>query len=256
MGKISFSEIKIHCSSLSKLTTEPKLKEDKLAGNLSATAKSHLIEIYAEKLFDFKKELDNKYVRKGNEVEAEAIEELGMILKLPLEKNQETFSNGHLTGTPDICFNGIILDTKCSYDWISYLKNLDGDLDATYEAQMQGYLDLLGYTKGYIAYLLLDTPIDQIQFEHSKLLRSMNVISEESPEFIKAWEEKEKSLIFSNQPIEDRILLFEVNYDVDFVYNAKKKVEKSREFLEDFYNKHKSFNQNTIKNIIHETTKH
>lgn len=252
----NFNEILIHCSSLSKLMTEPKLRADKEAGNLSATAKTHLIEVYAEKMFDFKKELDNKYVRKGNEKEPEAIEELGMILKLPLEKNEKTFSNKHLVGTPDICFNGIILDTKCSYDWISYLKNLVADLDDTYEGQMQGYLDLLGYKKGYIAYLLLDTPIDQIQFEHSKLLRSMNVISEESPEFIRAWEEKEKSLIFSNHPIEDRILLFEVNYDVEFLYNAKKKVEKAREFLEDFYNKHKSFNQNTIKNIIYETTKH
>jgi hypothetical protein len=253
--KPNFETILIHCSSLSKLMTEPQKKIDKEAGNLSATAKGHLIEVYAEQLFDFKKELDNKYIRKGNEMEGEAIEQLGMTLKLPLEKNQQTFSNEYFIGTPDIDFKPICLDTKCSYDWLSFLKNIDGDLDDTYEAQMQGYLDLLGYTKGYIAYLLLDTPIDQIQFEHSKLLRSMNVISEESPEFIKAWEEKEKSLIFSNQPIEDRILLFEVNYDADFISNAKNKVEKAREFLESFWKKHKSFNQNTIKNIIHETTK-
>lgn len=246
----NFDEMLIHCSSLSKIMTEPQKKADKEANNLSATAKTHLIEVYAEKLFGFKKELDNKYIRKGNEVEAEAIEELSMILKLPFEKNQETFSNSFIMGTPDIVYNPLCIDTKCSYDWISYLKNIDGELDDTYEAQMQGYLDLLGYKKGYIAYLLLDTPIDQIQFEHSKLLRSMNVISEESPEFIKAWEEKEKNLIYSNHPIESRFLLFEVNYNEEFIEKAKEKVVKAREFLFQFYQKHKNFNQSSLQNIL------
>lgn len=246
----NFDQILIHCSSLSKIMTDPKSKEDKAAGNLSATAKTHLIEIYAELLFDFKKELDNKYIRKGNEVEAEAIDELSMILKLPFEKNQETFKNSFITGTPDIIYEPFCVDTKCSYDWISYLKNIDGELDDTYEAQMQGYLDLLGYKKGYIAYLLLDTPIDQIQFEHSKLLRSMNVISEESPEFVKAWEEKEKTLIYSNHPIEKRFLLFEVNYNEEFIEKAKQKIVKAREFLSQFYEKHKNFNKQSLQNIL------
>ena len=66
--KPNFETILIHCSSLSKLMTPPKDKAEKLLGNLSATAKGHLIEVYAEQLFDFKKELDNKYIRKGNEM--------------------------------------------------------------------------------------------------------------------------------------------------------------------------------------------
>lgn len=246
----NFDEIKIHCSSLGKILTNPKSKADIEEGNLSATAKSHLIEVYARELYDFKKELNNKYVNKGWEVEPEAIEELSLQVRYPMEKNEEVFSSEYFVGTPDVITKNMVFDVKSSYDWITFLSNIPSELDPMYVAQVNGYLDLLGYDTGYIAYVLLDTPESIRNKEKFYLLSSMDVISEESPSFVKAWEEKEKNMIFSNHPIEERILLFEVKKDQELLDKAKQKVIKARQFLEEFYFTHQHFNTSSLKNIL------
>jgi len=45
---MDFSEVKIHCSSLGHLFVEPKTKAAKDAGELSETAKSHLLKVYGK----------------------------------------------------------------------------------------------------------------------------------------------------------------------------------------------------------------
>ena len=252
---MDFSKTLIHCSSIGKLLTEPKAKADKEAGELSATAKTHLIEVYARERYDFQKELDNKYIRKGNTVEQEAIDELSLQIRMPLEKNEETFRNEFFVGTPDVFTETMLFDVKSSYDWLTFLANIPSELDPMYEAQLNGYMDLLGISKGYIVYVLLDTPFEEIEKQKYYLFTKGSYISEESPEFLKLWAEKEKNFIFSNYPIEERILFFEVNRNQDLIDKAKAKVIKAREFLEDFHKKHKSFNENSIKNIIHELHK-
>jgi hypothetical protein len=252
MKNIDFNTIKIHCSSLGKLMTNPQNKSDREAGNLSATAKTHLIEVYAKQLYNFEKQLDNKYIKKGNAVEEEAILELSMILRRPLEKNEEVFYNQHFIGTPDVFYGDICFDVKSSYDWITFLSNVPNELDSTYYAQMQGYLNLLGLKKGYIVYVLLDTPPEELEKQKYYLFNKGNYISEESPEFLRLWAEKEKNLIFSNTPIEERVLFFPVEADPEFIKLAEEKVIKARQFLEDFHKKHRTFNENSIKNIIHE----
>lgn len=246
----NFDEILIHCSSLGKLLVEPQKKEDKEAGNLSSTAKGHLIEVYAKELYDFRKELNNKYITKGNEVEKEGIDALSLQLRYPMEKNEEVFSSEYFVGTPDVITKNMVFDVKSSYDWLTFLSNIPSKLDPMYVAQVNGYLDLLGYDTGYIAYVLLDTPESIRNKEKFYLLSSMDVISEESPSFVKAWEEKEKNMIFSNHPIEERILLFEVKKDQELLDKAKQKVIKARQFLEEFYYAHKNFNKSSLQNIL------
>lgn len=246
----NFDEILIHCSSLGKLLTNPKSKADIEQNNLSATAKTHLIEVYAKELYDFRKELNNKYIAKGNEVEQDGIDTLSLQLRYPMEKNEEIFSNDFFVGTPDVITQNMVFDVKSSYDWITFLSNIPSELDPMYVAQVNGYLDLLGYDTGYIAYVLLDTPESIRNKEKYYLLSSMNVISEESPAFVKAWEEKEKNMIFSHHPIEERILLFEVKKDQELLERAKQKVIKARRFLEEFYYAHQNFNKSSLQNIL------
>jgi len=248
---MDFSKTLIHCSSIGKLLTDPQKKIDKEAGNLSATAKTHLIEIYAKERYNFQKELDNKYIRKGNTVEQEAIDELSLQIRMPLEKNEETFKNDFFVGTPDCFTNSIVFDVKSSYDWLTFLSNIPSDLDPMYEAQLNGYMDLLNIDKGYIVYVLLDTPFEEIEKQKYYLFTKGSYISEESPEFLKLWTEKEKNLIFSHHPIEERILFFEVQRNHELIYNAKIKVDKARQFLEEFHHSHKYFNHTSLKNIIH-----
>jgi hypothetical protein len=58
-------------------------------------------------------------------------------------------------------------------------------------------MDLLNIDKGYIVYVLLDTPFEEIEKQKYYLFTKGNYISEESTEFVKLWKEKEKNLIFS-----------------------------------------------------------
>ena len=170
----NFDEILIHCSSLGKLLTNPKSKADIEQNNLSATAKTHLIEVYAKELYDFRKELNNKYIAKGNEVEQDGIDTLSLQLRYPMEKNEEIFSNDFFVGTPDVITQNMVFDVKSSYDWITFLSNIPSELDPMYVAQVNSYLDLLGYDTGYIAYVLLDTP-ESIRNKAKALTRKFNL---------------------------------------------------------------------------------
>ena len=239
---MEFFNTLIHCSSIGKLLTEPISKADKESGELSKTAKTHLIEVYANKKYGFKKEIDNKYTDKGNTVEPEAIDMLSLTIKRPLSKNTEVFSNDFFIGIPDV-IDEMVYDTKSSWDWITFLSNIPDKLDATYEAQVNGYMDLLGLDKACVAYCLIDTPEHIRNSAKFSLLRKMDVVSEESPEFIKEWNEKEKNMIFSNAPLEERVLLFPVYRNEELIEKAKAKVLKARTFLQELEYKHLNFNK-------------
>lgn len=243
-----FSKTLIHCSSLGKLMTEPRNKSDKEANNLSETAKNHLIEVYAEVLYDFKRDNSNKYTNKGNVCEPKAILELSDFTGIFMQKNESKVSNDWFVGTPDVIVEEkrIIFDTKCCYDWITLLENIkDGVLDENH-AQIQGYLDCLGWDTGYIAKILLDHPEEDIEREKYRLFTQGNYISEESPEFVAKWDKMESMFRFEQFSINERLLLFRVDKDDDFIQKAKLKVEKSRLFLKDFYQKHVNWNKNFV----------
>lgn len=245
---MNFSNIKIHCSSASKLTIEPKSKADKDAGNLSETAKTHLIEVYTEHKYGFRRDNANKYTEKGNKQEPKAIEQLSIFTGLNLKKNELKFENDYFIGTPDCVVpeKQIIFDTKCCYDWITLFDNIQDGLPDENERQIQAYLDILGWETGYVAKILLNHPEEDIEYAKYRLLNSGKYISEESPQFIKDWQEKEKMMRFEQHPLEERILLFPVQKDPDYIEKAKQKVEKARLFLQDFDNKHQNFNKNLV----------
>jgi hypothetical protein len=168
---------------------------------------------------------------------------LSLTIKRPLEKNIKTFSNDFFVGTPDVIDETIVYDTKSSWDWVTFLSKVPDKLDSEYEAQVNGYMDLLGLEKACVAYCLLDTPEHIRNSVKYSLLRKMNVISEESPEFIKEWNEKESNMIFSNAPLEERILLFPVYRNEELIEKAKAKVLKARTFLQELEYKHLNFNK-------------
>lgn len=238
------SKILIHCSSLSKITTEPRSKADKDAGLLSETAKSHLIEVYTENQYDYRRDNVNKYTNKGNVQELKAILELSKFTGLLMEKNEATIYNEYFVGTPDIILPDlkIIFDTKCCYDWITLLDNVQDGLPEENKRQIDGYLDILGWDTGYVAKILLDHPQEDIDREKYRLFTSGNYISEESPDFLRKWAEKEKQFRFETAPLSERILLFEVKKDEEYLEKARQKVIKSRIFMQEFSEKHKKFN--------------
>lgn len=229
--------------------TEPKDKASKEMGELSKTAKTHLKSIYIREKYGRQKDVVTKQMQKGLDVEEESITLLSRVQKKMLYKNEERLNNGYITGLPDI-FEGenirnakSITDIKSSYDLFSFLGNIGESLDRDYYYQLQGYMALSGAPVAYIAYCLVNTPQNIIDGEKYRLLKSMNVISEESPEFVKEAMKIEKNLTFDDIPKEERVLIFKVEKDDDIIEKVNQTVIKARAYLAEFEQTHLNFNK-------------
>jgi hypothetical protein len=246
---MNWNEILIRCSSIGYLMTEPKEKAAKDAGELSKTAKTHLKSVYIQEKYGRQKDVVTKQMQKGIEVEEDSITLLSRVQKKMLYKNEERLYNDYITGLPDI-FEGesiryatSITDIKSSYDLFTFMANVGEPLDSNYYYQLQGYMALSGATKAYIAYCLVNTPDHIINGEKYRLLKSMDVISDESPEYIKEALKIEKNMTFDDIPKEERVLIFLVERDEIAINKVYQKVIKAREYLADFELSHINFNQ-------------
>ena len=101
---------------------------------------------------------------------------------------------------------------------------------------------LTGTRKATIAYCLVNTPESIIQQEKYYLLKKMDVISEESPEFIKEAMKIEFNMTFDDISINERILTFNVNRSEDDILRIENKVLKARTFLQELEQTHLNFN--------------
>ena len=239
---MNWNETLIRASSVGYLMTEPVTKADKEAGLLSKTAQKHLIEVYIAEKYGRKRDIQTKQMKKGIEAEQDSIDLLSMYLKLPFSKNEERFKNDFITGLPDIINGDTIIDIKSSYDLWTFLGNIPDKLDNLYYWQMQSYMWLTGTRKATIAYCLVNTPESIIQQEKFYLLKKMDVISEESPEFIKEAMKIEFNMTFDDISINERILTFNVNRNEDDILRIEHKVLKARTFLQELEQTHLNFN--------------
>ena len=247
---MNWNQILMRCSSLGALMTEPMSKADKEAGELSKTAKNYLKGIYIREKYGRQKDILTKQMEKGVLVEEESITLLSRVWKRMLYKNEERLNNDFITGLPDI-FEGesihkadSITDIKSSYDLFTFISKIGDPLDKDYYYQLQGYMALSGASKAHIAYCLVNTPEHIIAGEKYRLLKTMNVISEESPEYIKEAIKLEKNMIFDDIPKEERVLIFTVERDDTIIKKIYEKVFKARLFLAELEETHLNFNKN------------
>jgi hypothetical protein len=247
---MNWNETKIRASSVGYLMTEPIAKADKEAGLLSKTAQKHLLDIYVAEKYGRRKDIQTKQMRKGNEVEEEAIKFLCNYKwndENKYVKNEQKYYNDFISGTPDIIAldeSGIdIYDVKSSYDLWTFTSNIIDKIDNLYYWQMQSYMYLTGAKKAYVAFCLIDTPFNIVEQEKKSLLYKMNVISEESPEYLKEALKLEFNMTFSDIPNEERILIFPIERNEYDITRIELKVKKAREYLNIIEATHKSFNK-------------
>jgi hypothetical protein len=208
----SFENTLIRCSSLGAIMTEPQSVADKAAGNLSKTAKTELIKTYIREVYDREKDITTKQMEKGIVNEDQGIAMLSAYMDELLIKNQERYSNEWVCGHPDIITGDKVYDTKLSYDLWTFLPNVTEPLDKSYILQLQGYMWLTGKKSGAVAYVLTDCPTNIIEQEKRWLLNRMNVISEESPEYIEAAAGLEINLIYPDIPLNEKVLIIIVQH--------------------------------------------
>jgi len=240
---INFNNTLIRSSSVGYLMTEPQSKADKEAGLLSKTAQKHLIEVYIAEKYGRVKDIQTKQMKKGVEAEDDSIQLLNKYWNVNYSKNQERFKNDFISGHPDIITDNKVVDIKSSYDLWTFLGNIPDKLDNLYYWQLQAYMWLTGASHGHIAYCLVNTPFGIIEQEKRYLLNKMDVISEESPEYVKEAIKLEFNMTFDDITVPERILIFNVDRNEDDILRIQHKVEKAREFLSELEKTHINFNK-------------
>jgi hypothetical protein len=198
---MQLNQFKIRCSAIGQIMTEPRSKSE----TLSQTCIAYLEQWVKEQLYNTKKQINSKYLTKGNEVEIEAIEyyaevkNLGFVLK-----NQEHFENDFMTGTPDLITQFTVYDFKSSWDCFTF-PLFETKVDKNYEAQLQGYMNLTGFKNAKLVYTLQNTP-EQLQ-----------------------WDEP---IDYSIYPDYLRIKEFDIAYDEEFIERVNKRVIECRNYIE------------------------
>jgi hypothetical protein len=220
------------------LFTEPQSKADKESGKLSKTAQAHLIKVYIKEYWNRERRITTKYMEKGTVGEGGGIAFLSAIDGRQYTKNLQTRSNGFIVGTTDIVEEDYLVDTKLSWDAETFLPKLAEPLDKDYFYQVQGYLWLWGLDRGKVSYCLVDCPEHIILGEQRKLLYSMDVVTEESPEYLQAAQELAYNLTFQDIPPHERVIDLWVERDETVIEQIPDKVRKARKFLQEFHELH------------------
>lgn len=219
---------------------------------LGDTAIGYLMEVYAwetVKKCSVTKEMTVDFIQKGKMGEAEGLELLSYCENHLYEKNTERISNDFLSGEPDT-FKGrsvkdadVIPDIKIIWDYPGFLKKIDQPPDRDYRFQLAGYADISGAKEAFVANCLIDTP-EPIRNDYKrKLFYKGEYTSEESPQFLAAWEPIERSMIFRDIPVLRRfnkvpVALFS-DHERNQVYD---RVKFCREYLEKFHQSYISIN--------------
>lgn len=238
MNQIDWNKVNIRCSSLSVLFTEPRDAAAKKAGELSKTAKTHLYKVYIKALWGKDRDITTKYTEKGKLCQEDATTLLSLLDKAFYTTNKVRKSNEWITGECDIELPEEIQDVKCSWDAESFAPNIMESISDEHNYQLQGYMWLWDKPKAKVRHCLVSAPPKILMDEKYRLLRQMDVATEESPEFVNAWKELEFNLTFDEIPPEHRVIDKIVYRDESIISQIPDKVQKAREYLKELNDKH------------------
>jgi hypothetical protein len=152
---------RIRCSSLSKIMTEPKSKEEVL----SVGAKTYVEELAKQFVYNFEKDVTAKEMEKGLIVEQQCIDLLNEVLFTQFVKNTERRTNDWLTGECDIFTGRKIHDIKAPWSLSTFPATVFAGRNKDYEFQLRGYMMLWDVDESEIDYCLVSTPDELIRYE-------------------------------------------------------------------------------------------
>ena len=115
-----------------------------------------------------KKEFSNKFTEKGISVENSAIDYISDIRNVFYTKNESSFENSFMTGTPDIIYKDSVIDIKSSWDCFTF-PIFEVRLNSSYWWQIQGYMHLCDKRYGEVVYVLMDTDSDEVEDVYSDI---------------------------------------------------------------------------------------
>ena len=196
------SLFKIRASASGQIMTNARNKSELL----SETTKSYVYDWLKEGIFGVKKQLNNKYLSKGLQLEDAAIDKAIEVLDLPFAiKNEEYFEDEFFCGTPDLIVNDTVYDIKCSWDCFTFPLFENEIPTKGYYYQLQVYMHLLGLKKAKLVYVLLNTPED-----------------------VPTWEERHD---YSNVDDKYKVKTYEIEYNEEVILDLQNRVKNIREFI-------------------------
>lgn len=157
--------LKIRCSSLSRIMTEPKGKDEVL----SVGAKTYVEDLASEFVYGYTKLISSKEMDKGIIVENASIALLNDVMFTSYVKNTERKTNDWLTGECDIFTGSKIIDIKSSWSLPTFPATVRAGRDKDYEWQLRGYMMLWDCDESEIAYCMVTTPDELIRFEPTEI---------------------------------------------------------------------------------------
>jgi hypothetical protein len=222
--------MKIRASQLGKIMTSPRSKGEVL----SQTAKTYLQELALEDKYGIRKDINSRYMDKGNLVEDEAIQLASSVLELEfVVKNEEYFSNDYIKGTPDVLGSNFILDVKASWTGATFPWFEDECPNKDYYFQMMAYMWLCDRDKALLCYTLINTPEDIVLDEIRRVAWAKKELepSESTENDVRAQHE------FDHIPTDKRVKAYLIERDEQVIEQIKEKIEHAREYYNEIIEK-------------------
>lgn len=219
-----------------KLTEKQKETLDKLMykrdnPELSETCKAHILERYVSIKYGRSKEIVNKYITKGLQVEEDSLTLYALSVGKFIRKNEKNYSNEFITGTPDTVEP--LVDVKSSWDLWTFHKAKQ-KIHEAYYWQLQGYMSLTKQFQSVLAYCLIDCPEPLIQQEEKKLKYKMGA-DDNDPLYIEACEALRRELTFKDIPMEERIYKITIDRNDADIRKIEERVKQCREYFKSLY---------------------
>jgi len=211
--------------------TEPKLKADKEAGNLSETAKSYLRDLWLQDTYGYKEpSTPSIEMLKGLMCEADSMSLVQDVLGGTFRvKNLETFKQGSLIGTPDCILPDCVEDIKTSWSLRTFYEADGGN--SAYYWQAVAYMMLTGKPAYRLIYCLVPTPEELLQREYSKLEYAYGR-NTANPRYFEACDQiKRNNDLITTLPIDKRIKVFNFALSETDVKAVENKLKKAEEFF-------------------------
>lgn len=229
------------CSELHNLLTDPRKKDE----DLSVGTKTYLKEVFIAEKYNRYKEIDSKYLDKGNECEDDSLTLLGEVTNRFLLKNTERKNNEYITGEWDTVSGDVVIDVKTSWDIFTFSNAIP---KKEYIAQLNGYMWLLGLEKAELAYCLVDhteSTINGLWIKESYKTDTIDLSDQRRYQIAKNhiytqdYFDVMKSAYFPKADTSDfitlskveRIKTFEIQRDEKLIEKLKTRIELSREYL-------------------------
>jgi hypothetical protein len=185
---------------------------------LSDSCVGYLVEAFAwetERMCNVTKEMDVEYFERGKKTEPESIKLLAEVDDRNYVKNEDRFENDFLSGIPDVLeiqwdvdgdpVVNKIKDIKSCQDYPTFLYKMHKGLDPGNAEQIKGYGDILECDDLGIVFTLPSMPESIRNGYKLRLAYKMDEVTTESPTFLKAWAELERSMIFDHMPASNRV---------------------------------------------------